>query len=127
MSTTANSAYAQHITGADAEQAAATHLEQAGLLLIETNFRCKSGEIDLIMRDDQTLVFVEVRYRNNSNFGSPLETVTAQKQRKLRAAAHLYLQRNGKTDCACRFDVVGIMPGKERSSARDINWCKNAF
>lgn len=90
--------------------------------LLERNFRSRGGEIDLIMRQGETLVFIEVRYRRSRDYGSPLETVTQTKQRRLIAAASHYLQRRN-LDLPCRFDVVGISgSGQER-----IEWIRDAF
>lgn len=107
--------------GAQMEEAAARHLQHAGLKLEARNYRCRRGEIDLIARDGDTLVFVEVRYRRNSRYGSAGATVDHRKQRKLLAAADNYLQQH-KLDCPCRFDVVAI-----EGDAGNIQWITNAF
>lgn len=106
--------------GRDKERLAADFLARQGLRLIRANHRCRFGEVDLVMRDGACLVFVEVRYRGSSRFGSPAETVDARKQRRLAAAARHYLQENPSV-LPCRFDVVGIS-GEDR-----IEWLKNAF
>lgn len=93
--------------GAAIEKRAAKFLESRGLTLIETNFRCKAGEIDLIMRDQEHLVFVEVRYRTRNHYGEPVATVDARKQRKLILSAQHYLKLTG-LDVPCRFDILGI-------------------
>ncbi|MEJ2620021.1 MAG: YraN family protein [Candidatus Thiodiazotropha sp.] len=108
--------------GEAAEQQAADYLSQRGLKLVSRNFRCKVGEIDLIMREKHALVFVEVRYRQTDDFGSALESITPSKQRKLLAAANLYLQKH-RIDQPCRFDVVAI----NGSANKRINWIKNAI
>lgn len=110
-------------SGDDAEALGAQFLSQNGLQLVRKNFRCKPGEIDLIMLDQHYLVFVEVRYRKNTSFGSPLETVTRSKQSRVRAAAQIYLMRHPYSG-PMRFDVLGIS-GDLRQA--DIEWCKNAF
>lgn len=80
------------------------------------------------MQDGAQLVFVEVRFRKSSRFGSPLATVTHAKQRKLRAAAQFYMQRHNIKQQAVRFDVVGITPSaQDELSDPQINWCQNAF
>lgn len=108
------------ISGKRAEDKASDYLINKGLVLIARNFRCKVGELDLIMKDGETLVIVEVRYRKSDEYGSALESVTATKQAKIIAATHYYLS-NSNTDRPVRFDVVAISgPGK-------INWIKNAF
>jgi len=117
----------KRIKGDDKERLAEDYLLAKGFSLIERNFLCKSGEIDLIMKDpnsknDEYLVFVEVRYRENNEFGGALASITAGKQRKLRRAAEFYLLKNfGNTPPPCRFDVVGI------EQQDQLEWIKNAF
>ena len=111
--------------GHSAEQAACEHLLGRGLTLIERNYRTPHGEIDLIMRDAGTLVFVEVRFRRSRDFGGPAESVDRRKQAKLRASALQYLQQHrGAAKQPCRFDVVALSgaPGQEQ-----IKWLTNAF
>jgi len=88
---------------------------------VAQNCHGRFGELDLIMRDGQTLVFVEVRYRRSSRFGGAVASVDARKQRKLIATALGYLQQHPH-DGPCRFDVVGIS-----GSANGVEWLKNAF
>lgn len=107
-----------------AEQQALQHLEAEGLRLIERNFRCRLGEIDLIMADGPVLVFVEVRFRATAGYGSGFETVTRSKQRKLLAAARAYLGRHQTGDTPCRFDVVSVT---KRNYRPDLIWVKDAF
>ena len=90
-----------------------------------TNYRNRTGEIDLIMSDDQTLVFVEVKQRRDSQFGRPEESVDIAKQAKLRRTAASYLQRNDRLQSwACRFDVVAITGSPHAPVCR---WIQNAF
>lgn len=110
------------LKGQNAEELAMRHLQRQGLKLLTTNYRCKRGEIDLIMQDSGTLVFIEVRYRKSDAFGSAVESVTSVKQNKLIAAARHYLQAY-QSNPACRFDVVGIS-GQSRPR---IEWIKDAF
>ena len=106
--------------GGSKEEQARRYLEARGLRLVCRNYRCRSGEIDLIMRDGACLAFVEVRYRKGDRFGTPAETVTQGKQRRIIKAARHYLQRHpGVTDC--RFDVVAIT-GEARPE-----WLRDAF
>jgi len=112
--------------GRRAEQAAAQHLLEAGLSLLARNYSCRLGELDLVMQDSNQLVFVEVRYRGNNQFGSPLESITPTKQRKLRAAANVYLKQLSKQPSA-RFDAVGVSPSSKAGQEFNIVWCKNAF
>jgi len=111
-------------TGAKAEETARIYLEQQGLRLVERNYRCRQGEIDLIMQDGETLAFVEVRYRKNTGFGSPAESVTPSKQRRIITTATHYLQsKNDRKMPPCRFDMLAIV-GKEQ---QNISWIKDAF
>jgi putative endonuclease len=111
--------------GQAAEEAACHYLQQQGLHLIAKNYACKVGEIDLIMLEQQTLVFVEVRYRNNANYGSSGETVTFIKQHKLIKTAQYFLQRHSEyQSCNCRFDVLALhrdLPNPQ------LEWIKDAF
>jgi putative endonuclease len=93
--------------GRDWERAALAHLQRHGLALVEENFRCKSGEIDLIMRDGATLVFVEVRQRASRTHGGAAASITPAKLRRLRTAAQYYLMRFAAVP-PCRIDVVAI-------------------
>jgi putative endonuclease len=108
--------------GSAAETLAMTYLQAQGLRLKERNFRTRNGEIDLIMLQEATLVFVEVRFRQSSDYGAPVETVTPQKQQRLISAAQHYLQRHA-LDMPCRFDIVGI----SGSRAERIEWIRDAF
>lgn len=111
--------------GAAIESAAAAWLQQQGLICLERNFRCKGGEIDLIMRARSTLVFVEVRLRNREDFGSAVESVTATKQRRVIHAAQYYLATHAShRDDACRFDVLAA---KRVDGAIIWEWVQDAF
>jgi putative endonuclease len=104
-----------------AEQAAAEFLTGRGLALLARNYRCRFGEIDLIMSDGPTVVFVEVRYRRNNTFGGAIESITVRKREKLlRAARHYMASRKGFADC--RFDALLLSGDKE-----EIEWIENAF
>ena len=108
-------------TGTRYERKAADYLKQQGLFILKCNYRCKCGEIDLIARDGQYLVFVEVKYRNRSNSGNALEAVNPVKQRTICKVARYFLTAEYHSmDVPCRFDVVGIDGNK-------IHWVKNAF
>ena len=120
--TTARSASAR---GAAAERLARAYLGRRGLRPLDSNYRCRAGEIDLVMRDGNTLVFVEVRYRRSEAFGSAAETVAASKQRRIVKTASRYLQQHPRwADDLCRFDVIAISGG---AGGADIEWIKNAF
>lgn len=108
--------------GSDAEQLAVAYLQRHQLVLIERNYRCRFGEIDLIMRDNAMLVFVEVRMRANDLFGGAAASITISKQQKLlRAARHYIAGTNAEP--ACRFDVV-LLSG---SNGHHVEWIRNAF
>ena len=112
----------EHIKqGNAAEKIAATYLQQKGLSLIEKNFRCKYGEIDLIMQDGKTLVFIEVRLRSNANFGGAAMSINQAKQQKLSRSAEYYLQMHGNS--ACRFDAILM----QSTNINTIEWIQNAF
>lgn len=112
-------------TGHDAEMTACDYLQRQGLKLVERNYLCKRGEIDLIMRDGQDMVFVEVRYRRNNHFGSSAESVDWRKQAKLLATAQHYLQQHPKAaQSACRFDVVALTT---ENTQPVIDWIVDAF
>ncbi|MDH5784674.1 MAG: YraN family protein [Chromatiales bacterium] len=104
-----------------AEKQARKYLEQQGLRYVANNVRGRFGELDLIMRHGETLVFVEVRYRRSGRFGGALASVDRNKQRKLITTALGYLQQHPH-DGPCRFDVVAIGEG-----ADGIEWLQNAF
>lgn len=107
------------------ENIALKFLRKKGLKKVSRNFDCKIGEIDLIMTEDDTLVFIEVKYRKNRDFVSPEESVTSGKQRKIIKTSQLFLLQN-KTykNRNCRFDVVSVTGEKQNP---EINWIKNAF
>ena len=109
-------------TGRRAELLARDFLRQQGLKLVEQNWSCRHGEIDLIMRERDVLVFVEVRFRKNSRFGTPAATVGRIKQRRLVLAAQHYLQRLGRQP-PCRFDIIAMTAEPERQ----MEWIRNAF
>jgi putative endonuclease len=106
--------------GQSAEAVAQSYLQGQGLRPVARNWRCRFGEIDLIMQDGETLVFVEVRLRNRSDFGGALASVTPAKQHRLLAAARLYLGQM-TTLPPCRFDVVAI------DARQQPVWLRNAF
>jgi len=111
----------KQLTGDSGEEQALHYLLRHGLTLVERNFRCKGGEIDLIMQGKTTLIFVEVRKRavGAAQFGGAAASVTPAKQRRLIVAAQVYLKRYTHPP-ACRFDVVTI-------DGNELNWLKNAI
>ena len=103
------------------EVKAAAWLEEQGLVILDRNFRCRFGEIDLIAQHQDYLVFVEVKYRKSVAAGHPAEAVTFAKQKTIcRVAEYYCMINNVDTDQAVRYDVVGIC-------GTDINWYQNAF
>lgn len=111
--------------GQTQENLACEYLQQQGLRLVLRNFSCKLGEIDLIMRDKDMLVFVEVRFRKNNNFGGGIASITYHKQKKLIRTAQLYLTQQKLTNhVPCRFDVVSLSADPDGDN---IHWIPNAF
>ena len=107
--------------GDDAEDLAGAFLQRAGLKLVARNYRCRFGEIDLIVRDGATLVFVEVRMRSNDRYGGAAASITRAKRTRLLRAARHYLANVARPP-ACRFDAL-LVHGKDHT----IEWLKNAF
>ena len=110
--------------GAQGEDRAAKYLSAHGYRIIEKNWRCRLGEIDLVVKEADTLVFCEVKTRSNQSFGHPLEAITASKIEKLRRLGEAYMQAAAKTDVALRFDVISIIENGENSRLEHI---KDAF
>ena len=111
--------------GNHAECATAEYLRAQGLTIEKRNFHCKSGELDIIARDRNTLVFVEVRSRKHNAMVNPIESIGHSKQRRLISAANYYIHRFGLHNAACRFDVVGVTPGPD--GRHQFQWIRNAF
>lgn len=107
--------------GSEAENIAAIYLQQQGLKLLERNYQSRYGEIDLIMRDGKSLVFVEVRLRSSAGFGGAAMSITPSKQQKIIRTAEQYLQQYGTTHC--RFDVILM----NKTSKDGLEWISNAF
>ncbi|MBO5426746.1 MAG: YraN family protein [Lachnospiraceae bacterium] len=110
------------VTGQDKENIAVNYLKNKGYFIIQTNFRVRQGEIDIVARDGSTIVFVEVKYRSTSRSGNPLEAVNKTKQRKISKAALFYLNKNkiSPDNTPIRFDVIGIL-------GEQITHIENAF
>ena len=96
------------MTGAKYERIAAEYLETQGYEILEKNYRCHGGEIDLVAKDGEYLVFCEVKYRKDNSSGHPLEAVDKKKQNIIVRCAQFYLMEHSLEDAAVRFDVVGI-------------------
>jgi putative endonuclease len=103
--------------GRAGEAAAARHLEAIGHRVLERGYRTRDGEIDLVTRDGDTIVFVEVKTRSGTAHGRPAEAVDRRKQGRILRAARLWLHRHGATDSPCRFDVVEVL---SRPGAPDL-------
>jgi len=107
------------------ETIACEYLKKNGLSVIQRNYQCSRGEIDIIARDGNVTVFAEVRFRNSANYGHPLETVTWHKQKKLLATAKHFIQRHRDfADYPCRFDVLAITLNR---GSNELEWIQNAF
>lgn len=109
----------KQVDGDAGEEQALRYLEKQGLKLVERNFRCKGGEIDLVMQDGKGLVFVEVRKRAGNDYGGAAASVTPRKQARLVIAAQIFLQRY-KMPPQCRFDVIAI-------DGSTMEWLQNAI
>lgn len=111
--------------GKQVESLACEHLQQQGLQLVDRNFRSRQGELDLVMQEGATLVFVEVRYRRNARFGSGADSVTRTKQDKLVKTALYYLQHHPRyAHWQTRFDVVSVSTSNQQPH---FEWIKDAF
>jgi putative endonuclease len=110
------------------ERLARSHLETAGLKHYCANYHCRYGEVDLVMLTPaKTVVFIEVKYRESSQFGHVLEMVNTAKQKKIRlTASHFLLRHSDLAHFSCRFDVIGIHPIEGQEPAK-ILWIENAF
>ena len=112
--------YNKRQIGTEKEKLAGAYLEKNGYEIIEYNFRCRQGEIDIIARDGEYLVFCEVKYRSDMSKGTPLEAVDYKKQRVISRCALFYIMKQRLGDVPCRFDVVSV-------TNQEIQVIKNAF
>ncbi len=112
------------LKGRRGEAVAADFLTGSGIKILDRNFRCPPGEIDLVARDGGTVVFVEVRTRQARGFGEPEESITAVKRQRLVRAAQWYLKQRRLENSPARFDVIAIRWDGEEP---EINWIVNAF
>ena len=113
--------------GADAEKRALLFLRQQGLTLLHRNFACKTGEVDLVMLEHDTLVFIEVRSRSQVQFGNAASSIDRNKQQKIRKTAAVYLQKY-RQHChrICRFDAISI-DNHDATGQNSLKWIKSAF
>lgn len=115
----------QREVGSRYEEKAAAFLQKQGLMIVERNYRCRTGEIDIVARDQGTYVFCEVKYRQDNGAGDPAEAVDWRKQHTIFQTASWYLYQNRlPEDTPCRFDMVAII-GNEKDC--EIRWVQNAF
>ncbi len=124
----ASSKSKKRIQGDKAEALACSYLQKHSLILLEKNFTTRAGEVDLIMSDKNdadTLVFIEVRYRKNQDFGGAAASVTPKKQQRIIKAALAYQQQNAPQS-SMRFDVVAV-EGDNSAKNIEIDWIKSAF
>lgn len=111
--------------GDQGEADALRHLQASGLTLITRNYRCPGGELDLVMLDQQTLVFVEVRFRRDRHFGGALASINSRKQQRLLLAAQRFLQTHREYQkLRARFDVVSL---EGNAGTPTLQWIKDAF
>lgn len=112
--------YNKRLIGTEKEKVAGAYLEKNGYEIIEYNFRCMQGEIDIIAKDNGYLVFCEVKYRSNTMSGTPFEAVDYKKQRIISRCALFYITKHNLSEIPCRFDVVSV-------TDEEIQVLKNAF
>ncbi|MDT4988252.1 MAG: putative endonuclease [Micromonosporaceae bacterium] len=116
---------AKDTVGAYGERVALAHLVEQGMVVLDRNWRCRTGEIDLILRDGSDLVFVEVKTRRGDRFGTPAEAVDRSKVRRLRRLAAQWLAQAGLRPHTVRFDVVSVLP--QASGAARVEHLRGAF
>ena len=115
----------KHVFGKSGEDIALSYLKKKKYRIVESNFRFKRGEIDIIAYDRDTLVFIEVKTRKSTTFGFPEEAVTAQKQQQIRRIAQGFMAKQHLQEPYCRFDVISI--SFDENGTYDIHHIKNAF
>lgn len=98
--------------GSRYEELATAHLLRQGYVILCNNFRCKLGEIDIIARDHEYIVFIEVKYRKTEQFGYPREAVTYSKRQHILRTAQYFLMTRSRCELPCRFDVIEILDGQ---------------
>ena len=112
--------------GRRGEDLAAQHLKKKGYIILERNYKLRSGEIDIVAKENNTISFIEVRTRSSLEFGSPFDSVTTSKQRQIIRTALHYIKVNDLFDYEVRFDVVSVLKNPGANTAR-IELIKNAF
>jgi putative endonuclease len=111
--------------GARGEEMAVAYLRGLRFAILERNFRCKGGEVDIVAREGEMLVFVEVKCRRHEGYGPPQQAVTPFKQRQISKAALTWLAKNRRMDASARFDVIAIVLPERQVPV--INHIRNAF
>lgn len=111
--------------GKKGERAACRYLRRRGCRILAKNYRCPFGEIDIVAREGDTMVFLEVKTRASDTFGDPQLAVTPRKRRRVVGAALAFMKRFGLKGCSCRFDVIAVSVGGGRRA--EIEWIRNAF
>lgn len=114
----------RHMLGKTGEDLAVRYLRKKGYVILETNYRNSLGEIDIIAKERDTIVFVEVKTRKNNRFAHPKEAVTNKKQKTISRVAQAWLKQKKKTDAKARFDVVAILADQNNN---EIELIKHAF
>ncbi len=113
--------------GRDGEEAAVAFVKKQGYRILQTNFRTKSGEIDIIAEDKKVVAFIEVKTRSTTEYGSPLEAVNHFKQKKIALVANQFLLRHKVENRECRFDIVAIFARDDDPQTWEIELIKDAF
>ncbi|MEB3101183.1 YraN family protein [Ferviditalea candida] len=115
------------LVGADGERKAAGYLRENGYTIRQTNWRCKSGEIDIVAEKNGIVIFVEVRTRSTKGlYGTPLESVRARKQHQVRQTARIYLHQEGELERRIRFDVIAVQLSAD-GRLLELRHIENAF
>jgi len=119
-------AQTSHSRGKATEEFAKQYLIQQGLVFIDNNVHCRQGEIDLVMQEGQTFIFVEVKYRKNNHFGGAISAISPSKQKKIKHCVAFFLQKNNLNEynTLCRFDVIALDGDINQPQ---VTWLKNAF
>ncbi len=111
--------------GEDIESLVCEHLQSEGARIVDTNYRCRQGEVDIIARDNKYLCFIEVKFRSDDRYGEPQEAVTLSKQKRICNVSKFYLYSKYKSlDVPVRYDVVAVFPSDK---IYKVKWIKNAF
>ena len=113
--------------GRAGEETAKKYLIKNGYDILESNFRCRCGEIDLIVEGEDYIIFVEVKTRTNSNYGFPVESINYKKRHSIINTAKTYISYKNIKDSNLRFDVIEVITNAEKPEKNNINHIKNAF